>query len=1572
MQGNFWRQLSLGSFILGICTIVCASDLELSISIGTKDGYPKVNLENSVFSAEIYGADNGAGGIEHAIRKWTIKSQNEELVGDSSGKYVDACAFRLEMTSATVTDDSADKKTVRCVYRNSGSGTSTTDYTIFANSPVIKVDYVEYSGSWNNTVDLFSLGSGTGTSWRYYGDDTYLRTIAGSFYDASYWNTVDGGVYANDPADGGALNYQNHFIGAVARTSTGCGIARISPVFADNTRGGARILKNLNFSSASQGFETFPGTGQSYRPAYTGYLLIFDDGVDQAIASAQQIVDSNSGPVQTDFTFDPIVIDLPSQSDWVRVGDIDNDGDLDLASGYLCFFENDGTGRNWTRKDLNVTGVSNTIPGGTVTWDSNGAFLHDVDEDGDLDLIKPENSFGNPGWLENPGDGSQRTVANGETWQWRQLASGFDTGGSAHHKGGWFTHDMERYDLDGDGKAEEFVMVFHAAYINDEYRVNWFRPNADPTQAWENNVIQSDIQLAGHNQAGISCSETPFSAADMDGDGDLDFSCAVGWMENPGGDARGTWNYHQIAPDPIVNGDGKPRISPYIQQGLYMGVSNNVLGDMDGDGDIDSIMSWGHHGYGLHFMENKGGDPRLQSNWEAHVIDADLLCPEGLQIADLDNDGNLDIVVCDLNFSDDNIAGTWTDDIHSVYVFENLGGANFRKQTVYTGNPLHSLRLYDINQDGKLDIIADGNEDKTLTILENTTGGGTQPPPPQNVSPVASAGLDQTLVDQGNDGNETVSLDASASNDPDGVIVFYSWRQDGVEIATGATPVVALGVGANDIELTVTDDGGATATDNVLITVNVAPPVVGANLLQNPGFELDGDSWGGVPASGRNVVSTNLHSGSKSLAMTFDTILTRIVDQVVTGIEGGTEYDVSAWIKTVGADDGNGRIQIKWRDAAFVSLREDFPGNVSGTSDWTQKSARLTAPTGATNVIVMLVGRCSTATIYFDDLEFKAVTAPVNNPPVADAGVDQVLTDTDNNGSENVVLDASGSSDPDGNIVNYSWLENSTEIASGVNPTLSLTVGTHDIELKVIDDDGAEATAQMQVIINSGQSSGGGGGGIIPADYLAYWKLDEGSGTLAADLSSNGLNGNLVGGPAWITGQVNGALQFDGVDDYVNVPGYQHPVNNKLSFALWFKADALDAGVWYHAIDMPGRPARIRFQGNTLRFTVAGINLDQPGINTGQWYHVAGTWDGIVQKLYVDGVEVGSIDNANTIATPSGNLRLGYQAIGAPLPFAGALDEVLVYSRALTAAEVDGIVNGEAPPVNNPPVAVDGVAVTNEDVAVDITLTASDPDGDIIAYMIEVSPQHGILSSDDGDELLTYTPDPGYSGTDSFTFKVNDGQEDSNIATLSVTINPQATQDVTADLIAHYKLDEGAGNMAADASGMGNDATVINGPAWVNGHINGGLQFDGVDDYLEVNDFDYAGGEISIALWIYQDQLTAQHMSYVSLPNDTIRLKNAFQAQTEFRAGVKINRNAMAAGRWIHLVGVADGNEVKLYVDGVLLDSVPGTVIDPLQGRLRIGAASWGTPNCLTGTLDDIRIYDRALTDEEITILSSQ
>ena len=90
---------------------------------------------------------------------------------------------------------------------------------------------------------------------------------------------------------------------------------------------------------------------------------------------------------------------------------------------------------------------------------------------------------------------------------------------------------------------------------------------------------------------------------------------------------------------------------------------------------------------------------------------------------------------------------------------------------------------------------------------------------------------------------------------------------------------------------------------------------------------------------------------------------------------------------------------------------------------------------------------------------------------------------------------------------------------------------------------------------------------------------------------------------------------------------------------------------------------------------------------------------------------------------------------------------------------------------NHPPVANDAAVTTAEDTAVEVTLTASDPDGDVLAYAIVSGPSHGAITGfDRATGALIYSPDRNFHGEDTFTFEVCDPNGECDTATVTITV----------------------------------------------------------------------------------------------------------------------------------------------------------------------------------------------------------
>jgi hypothetical protein len=196
---------------------------------------------------------------------------------------------------------------------------------------------------------------------------------------------------------------------------------------------------------------------------------------------------------------------------------------------------------------------------------------------------------------------------------------------------------------------------------------------------------------------------------------------------------------------------------------------------------------------------------------------------------------------------------------------------------------------------------------------------------------------------------------------------------------------------------------------------------------------------------------------------------------------------------------------------------------------------------------------------------------------------------------------------------------------------------------------------------------------------MGWWKLDETSGNTAFDSSGNNRNGTLQGNPQWVAGWIGGALQFDG-NDHVDT-GYTQDLA-KWTIAAWVISPAAPSG------DSPSGPVHreqnYQFNWNHGDATFRGAAALNVGgtwyaasympLSADTWYHLAATYDGDVFKAYRNGVLI------TTNTAPTGNpdaetntLKIARHAAAAQF-FTGTVDDVRVYNRVLTDAEIKQLI----------------------------------------------------------------------------------------------------------------------------------------------------------------------------------------------------------------------------------------------------------------------------------------------------------
>src|SRR3989344_3381762 len=378
---------------------------------------------------------------------------------------------------------------------------------------------------------------------------------------------------------------------------------------------------------------------------------------------------------------------------------------------------------------------------------------------------------------------------------------------------------------------------------------------------------------------------------------------------------------------------------------------------------------------------------------------------------------------------------------------------------------------------------------------------------------------------------------------------------------------------------------------------------------------------------------------------------------------------------------------------------------------------------------------------------------------------------------------------------------------------------------------------------------------------VGYWSMNENTGTIATDFSGNGNRGILTGGPTWVDGKRGKALDFDGSDDFVSIP---NALNfSTMSVSAWVNADQ-------NSVNTAGR---VFAQNRTNDFVLAVDNggTASPyavlvGITTSidrrtaaniikpnSWNHIVGTYNGSGASsginIYVNGVSQSLVDAVN-FGLGDAQTTIGASIVsGLPTRlFDGLIDEVRVYNRALSAAEIQAL------------------------------------------YKSGASRQ---------------TQGPSNPG-----------------------------------LVGYWPMNENTGTVASDFSGNGNRGILTGGPTWVDGKRGNALNFDGVNDYVNLGSPASLNGTGShtISLWANLNNIGAAGNYDIFFEKNSdcgagagwgmvvyYSTPSTWAAAVVTTSGGAVNYAAESTsptptpGTWVHLVGVYDNSSqtITLYTDGI-------------------------------------------------------
>ena len=300
-----------------------------------------------------------------------------------------------------------------------------------------------------------------------------------------------------------------------------------------------------------------------------------------------------------------------------------------------------------------------------VDVDLNGAAalqIGDLDGDGDDDIVASGYFGDDVVWYEN-------TSGDGTAWVKSFIDASLD-----------YPAGFNLADVDGDGDLDVLV----AGYYADE--LVWYENDLDTAASWPKTII--DVPDGPWN----------VRAADIDQDGDLD---AVATSYETG---AVTW-YENLA------GDGSAWASTTIDS-AFSGAVQLAIGDIDQDGSPD-VLAADESGDELAWFGNTSGDG---STWSRTVVSASLNGPSATVLADLDQDGDLDVLV----------AAVYDDEVAWFENTDGAGGAWAGTTIDAAADGAVAIEAHDVDQDGDLDVVVTAYLDDESTLYENVGGSFTK------------------------------------------------------------------------------------------------------------------------------------------------------------------------------------------------------------------------------------------------------------------------------------------------------------------------------------------------------------------------------------------------------------------------------------------------------------------------------------------------------------------------------------------------------------------------------------------------------------------------------------------------------------------------------------------------------------------------------------------------------------------------------------------------------------------------------------------------------------------------------
>ncbi|MBK7981960.1 MAG: T9SS type A sorting domain-containing protein [Ignavibacteriae bacterium] len=497
------------------------------------------------------------------------------------------------------------------------------------------------------------------------------------------------------------------------------------------------------------------------------------------------------------------------------------------------------------------------------------------------------------------------------------------------------------------------------------------------------------------------------------------------------------------------------------------------------------------------------------------------------------------------------------------------------------------------------------------------------------------------------------------------------------------------------------------------------------------------------------------------------------------------------------------------------------------------------------------------------------------------------------------------------------------------------------------------------------------------------------------DISGNELDGTLFGGITWVNDRAGGyysAVKFNGIDSRIEVPhneDFNLSENDTLSISLWFTISNKSGGLLFKGNNITNYGITNNSDGkisanissNSSNNWISATSTKS--LTFTYWHHLVAIYTQTKIMLYVDGQFDNQITFPKTPIINSDPLFFGVEASGKAEYFNGKLDDIRIYKRYLNPNDVFALFNERS----------------NESISI---ISPKDGDKIIIGSIPTIK---FIPLTNKGNINIDYSIDEGANWINIVENIPNIGKYESwyvpNTPSYNCKIRisaPKYGQYIISDgsfsivnmnendgLIAYYPLNKNT----KDESGNEHNGTIFGNFEWISdrfNNLNSAIHFNGIDCRIEVPHFDELNlkqnNTLSYSFWFSIDN----HIQYAGFicKGDTIsnycisdnvhgRIAANLNHYSTDKTQTIITSKSIPLNEWHHLVATYTPTKILLYLDGKLDNQISITNTRMINSDpLYFGVDADGELEYLKGSLDDVRIYNRILGENEILKLYNE